>query len=102
MGHPDLFDDYFWIDKWSHMGNVLNKIAPSLNSGGDKLLSGSIIDFSLAPAQILSDDVLIMWLAVRGIINTFSDRNKLVENVKGLNNQNVLIFSKFLLRGGGG
>ena len=46
--------------------------------------------------------MLIMYLAVRGVRNNFSDRNKLVETVKRVNNQNVSILPKFLLRGSGG
>ena len=42
------------------------------------LLTGSIINIDVTPTQIITNDIIIMWLVVRGISNTFPGYDNLI------------------------
>lgn len=51
----------------------------------------------------MNDEVLIIWLAVRGVSNNFQNRTELMSTVRQVNELNSLtVLPKFLLRCGGG
>jgi len=75
-----------------------------MNSSGQQLCHGSIIDFHKRPARLVPDEPLLFWLNVRGVRNNFEDRKAILARVQKLldHHQTPPPLPRMLLRGNGG
>ena len=107
-GHspPSLstYDDMFCLNVWSRTGQALRRIEPQFNDNNQELCPGSYIDFNKHPPHLLPDNVLSFWLAVRGILTNFTNREQILSTVERVRNLSVerLPLPMMLRRGGGG
>ena len=70
--------EMFSMSKWSRTAKPLVGINAIYNENDEQLCHGSVIDFDKRPPHLLSDDVLLFWLATRGVNNRIDGRTALL------------------------
>ena len=94
----------FCFNVWSRTGQALRLIEPQFNDNNQELCPGSHIDVNKRPPHLLPDNILNLWLAVRGILTNFTHREQILSTVERVRNLSVerLPLPMMLQRGGGG